>query len=181
MTCFKVFVYTYIFPVFYAFGLIGCLLNCITLNGPKFSTRTFTYLRAIAFSDICFIAIHIPFMKYLASQEAKPLAEIAQAKSNMTYHIFVEEPLINAVWSVSGLMILCMTIDRYFAVCKPIEYQKERKYLNARIGNVQFFANLIFILYARWRLKIVCLQTKLASLAICKKSNFHRFLTSVFH
>ena len=84
----------------------------------------------------------------------------------MTYHIFVEEPLINAVWSVSGLMILCMTIDRYFAVCKPIEYQKERKYLNARIGNVQFFANLIFILYARWRLKIVCLLTKLALLAI---------------
>ena len=38
------------------------------------------------------------------------------------------------------------------------------------IGNVQLFVNLIFILYARWRLKIVCLQTKLASLAICKKN-----------
>ena len=37
------------------------------------------------------------------------------------------------------------------------------------IGNVQLFVNLIFILYARWRIKIVCLQTKLASLAICKK------------
>ena len=33
------------------------------------------------------------------------------------------------------------------------------------IGNVQLFVNLIFILYARWRFKIVCLQTKLASLA----------------
>ena len=31
------------------------------------------------------------------------------------------------------------------------------------IGNVQLFVNLIFILYARWRFKIVCLQTKLAS------------------
>ena len=36
-------------------------------------------------------------------------------------------------------------------------------------GNVQLFVNLIFILYARWRFKIVCLLTKLASLAICKK------------
>ena len=33
-----------------------------------------------------------------------------------------------------------------------------------RIGNVQLFVNLIFILYARWRFKIVCLQTKLAPL-----------------
>ena len=39
-------------------------------------------------------------------------------------------------------------------------------------GNVKTFVKLIFFLYARWRFKIVCLQTKLASLAICKKSNY---------
>ena len=39
------------------------------------------------------------------------------------------------------------------------------------IGNVKLFVNLIFILYARWCYKIVCLQTKLALLAIRKKSN----------
>ena len=40
--------------------------------------------------------------------------------------------------------------------------------LGAGIGNVQLFVNLIFILYAWWRFKIVyvCLHTKLASLAI---------------
>ena len=38
------------------------------------------------------------------------------------------------------------------------------------IGNVQLFDNLIFILYARWRFRIVCLQTKLASLEIRKNS-----------
>ena len=37
------------------------------------------------------------------------------------------------------------------------------------IGNVQLFVSLIFILYARWRIKIVCLPTKLASLAFRKK------------
>ena len=31
------------------------------------------------------------------------------------------------------------------------------------IGNVQLFVDLNFILYARWRFKSVCLQTKLAS------------------
>ena len=45
------------------------------------------------------------------------------------------------------------------------------------IGNVQLFVNLIFILYARRRFKMVCLQTKLASLPIRKKSNVYRFLT----
>ena len=51
--------------------------------------------------------------------------------------------------------------------------------LGAGIGNVQLFVNLIFILHARWRFKIVCLQTKLASLAILKKSNFNRFSSSI--
>ena len=37
---------------------------------------------------------------------------------------------------------------------------------NDVIGIVQLFVNLIFILYARWRCKIVCLQAKLATLAI---------------
>ena len=49
------------------------------------------------------------------------------------------------------------------------------------IGNVQLFVNLIFILYAGWRFKIVCLQTKLASLAIRKKSNFYRSKKSNFY
>ena len=43
------------------------------------------------------------------------------------------------------------------------------------IGNVQPIVNLILMLYARWRFKIVSLQTKFGSLAIRKKSNFFRF------
>ena len=42
--------------------------------------------------------------------------------------------------------------------------------LRKAIGNVQLFVNLIFILYARWRFKIVCLTTKFASLVIRKKT-----------
>ena len=38
-----------------------------------------------------------------------------------------------------------------------------------RTGNVKLFFNLIFILYSRWRFKIVSLQTKIASLTIRKK------------
>ena len=38
------------------------------------------------------------------------------------------------------------------------------------IGNVRLFVNFIFILYARWRFKNVCIQTKLASLAMRKKT-----------
>ena len=49
------------------------------------------------------------------------------------------------------------------------------------IGNVQLFVNLIFILYVRWRFKIVCLQAKLVSLAIHKNPcNCYRFSTSIF-
>ena len=54
------------------------------------------------------------------------------------------------------------------------------KPLEGSIGNVQLLV-LIFILYVRWRFKIVCLQTKLASLAIPKKSYIFRFWISTFH
>ena len=130
---FRTAVYTYVFPVFYAFGLIGCICNLTILSPKKFYPRTFTYLRAIAFSDICFISLHIPLAKFAASKWENSLEEVADDKSLMTYHIFVEEPLINAVWSTSGLIILCMTIDRYFAISKPIQYTNNRKYLNAKM------------------------------------------------
>ena len=45
---------------------------------------------------------------------------------------------------------------------KPIEGLESPKSSHESpnpIGNVQLFVSLIFILYARWRFKIVCLQT----------------------
>ena len=42
-------------------------------------------------------------------------------------------------------------------------------YVGGEIGNVQLLVNLILILYARWRFKIICLQTKLASLVMREK------------
>ena len=47
------------------------------------------------------------------------------------------------------------------------ETEDKSTLVNVAIGNVQLFVILFFILYARWRFKIVCLQTKLASIAIC--------------
>ena len=40
---------------------------------------------------------------------------------------------------------------------------------NKPIGNVKLFVNSIFILYARWHFKLVCLQPKLASLVNAQK------------
>ena len=51
---------------------------------------------------------------------------------------------------------------------KIANFQPQEKELVFDIGNVQLFVNLIFILYTRCRFKIVCLQTKLASLTIRK-------------
>ena len=58
---------------------------------------------------------------------------------------------------------------REFDQLPPEESRARLGKIVDKIGNVQVFVNLSFILYARWRFKIVCLQTKLASLAIRKK------------
>ena len=69
----------------------------------------------------------------------------------------------------------CLWNERFFEDLMRSE-QAKMQGLDATtttsIGNVQLFVNLSFVLYARWRFKIVCLQTKLASLAIRKKSIF---------
>ena len=41
----------------------------------------------------------------------------------------------------------------------PLNEGGPMQLLKIQIGNVQLFVNLIFILYARWRFKIACLQT----------------------
>ena len=66
----------------------------------------------------------------------------------------------------------CLWNERFFEDLMRSE-QAKMQGLDATtttsIGNVQLFVNLSFVLYARWCFKILCLQTKLASLAIRKK------------
>ena len=49
--------YIYVAPVFYALGYIGCFANLITLSDKQFSTRIYTYLRALSLADLCFITL----------------------------------------------------------------------------------------------------------------------------
>ena len=79
------------------------------------------------------------------------IADPSRSKYDLDYYIKLTDELVKA-----GAHILC--IKDMAGLLKP----QSAKIL---IGNVQLFVNLIFILYARWRFKIACLQTKLASLA----------------
>ena len=92
------------------------------------------------------------------------IADPSRSKYDLDYYIKLTDELVKA-----GAHILC--IKDMAGLLKP----QSAKIL---IGNVQLFVNLIFILYSRWRFKIACLQTKLASLAIRRKSSFYRFLNA---
>ena len=58
---------------------------------------------------------------------------------------------------------------QYNLLLNKVDTPRRKRGEKASIGNVQLFVKLIFILYARWRFKIVCLQTKITSLAIRKQ------------
>ena len=84
--------------------------------------------------------------------------------------IFFSSPITTAILPVSLFAILhsaSYSLTLLDALGAPSSAWGIRFLIS--IGNVQLFVNLIVILYARWRFKIVCLQTKLASLIIRKK------------
>ena len=107
---FQYFAYVYVAPIFYALGYLGCFANLITLSDKQFSTRIYTYLRALSFADLWFITLVIPCMTHLLKDE-EGKANVDD-KSTMRYHIYIEVPLTNGFSAASVFIVLCMTIDR---------------------------------------------------------------------
>ena len=85
------------------------------------------------------------------------------------------------VYFISIFLTFTITLTIFPSVAVLVQSETYNSNSKWAIGNVQLVVNLIFILYARWHFKIVCLQTKLALLAIRKKSNLYRFLTPIFN
>ena len=99
----------------------------------------------------------LEFVIYPAPQMAPAIVEPYNAV--LTTHTSLELADVSFLVDNQAIYEICL---RNLQVDRPTYTNLNR--IIAQIGNVQLFVNLMFVLYARWRIKIICLQTKLASL-----------------
>ena len=137
----------------------------------------FRLIRLVSRSRLATTAISIPSIRLASSfvleEETLPdlppnPIEIPSTPNQLTNKFLLKQSsVLSAEAAARTLTLLVSTIEDQVDSFIQVTSELANLY---EIGNVQLFVNLIFILYARWRFKIVCLQIKLASLTICKKS-----------
>ena len=106
--------YKYVAPFFYIFGIIGSCACIIILQELKFSSKFYTYLKALAICDLFFIVFVISrFTRQISEDGMETLTTFpAENLAREIYQNNVEKPLINIFLATSAWIVSCMTIDR---------------------------------------------------------------------
>lgn len=88
---------------------------------------TYTFFRFLAWSDLLGLLFCISFINHTL----KPATPVY---STAYWYAHFETFLTNTPMSVSVFTVVCITIDRYFSVCRPTEFKNIHTRRYARIG-----------------------------------------------
>ena len=99
--------YKHILPIFFSLGFIGSIFNLVTLfSNSKFTSRLYTYLKALSLYDICFLI-------FAYSIEAnRTITSLNSNKIFISYKYFLGTIIVNGFKSASVYVVVCMTIER---------------------------------------------------------------------
>ncbi|XP_023338006.1 uncharacterized protein LOC111708770 [Eurytemora carolleeae] len=103
--------YTVVCPIFIFLGIFGCIMNLMVMTGPRFRSKTYLYLRALSVSDLIFLCWCVSFF-YSVFSEAK-------SAGFLTYQAQYEKALVNGFVGTSIFIIVAVTLDRYYRICRP--------------------------------------------------------------
>ncbi|CAL4125009.1 unnamed protein product, partial [Meganyctiphanes norvegica] len=108
-------------------GILGNLLTIYILHQPQFKGVTYLYFRALAISDLLCLMFTISSLHHL-------LYPVTINFSTAVWWSYFEMIFVNAPMSMSVLIIVCVTIDRFISVCRPADFVKVHSVHCARIG-----------------------------------------------
>ena len=99
--------YKYIQPIFFSLGFLGSFFNLVTLfSNSKFTSRLYTYLKALSFYDL-------GFLMFAFSIEAnRSITSLNSNKIFISYRYFLGTIIVNGFRSASVYVVVCMTIER---------------------------------------------------------------------
>ena len=105
--------YLYFAPLLYTLGLAGSIASLVTLQSSQFSARIYVYLRALALSDLAFLAFAIGNCARTYQDEKRDTPnKYDESEYSVAYYHLSENPIINGFLSTSVFIVVCMTMDR---------------------------------------------------------------------
>ncbi len=150
---------TIIYPMIFALGLVGNFaFLLVILRLPRMRTVTNVYLANLAIADICFLSLAIgdKFGRYFASPISGDQYPIGQIGC-----IFIIT-FKNASEFVSLYLITMVTIEKYYAICKPYQHRakfggKRRSMKLAILGWILAVCFACTLIPAYWTLQTICI------------------------
>lgn len=113
----KYYAYGFILPAVCICGIVGNILNILTLRSPLLEAISYRYLRSLAFADLFCMA----FVLIFVSKELKsgPITDFSFA----WYSAHLELPLINLFITAGVLVVIGLTLDRYICIVFPMYFR----------------------------------------------------------
>lgn len=130
--------YQIVAPIIVIVGILGNVLNLIVLRKPFLKTCTRLFLIALASSDLSVMITVIPMILRLNKCHWNSF-------ETAFFYAHVEIFLTNVFITASVLIVVCLTIERYFSVCHPTTFKNIHTKRYARIGIIwcYFFGILV--------------------------------------
>ncbi|KAL1418435.1 hypothetical protein MTO96_025932 [Rhipicephalus appendiculatus] len=119
--------------VIIALGIIGNLINLVVLTRPNLKGVTFVYLTWLATSDLLTLVVAVFSMLRLHGIQPRSYPAAF-------YYAHVEMPLVNALMASSVFIVLAVTMDRYWSVCRPTRYREFHNARRAKLAILSAFA-----------------------------------------
>lgn len=131
--------YGVIAPVVITVGMVGNILTILLLRKPQFRGVTYTYFLALAVSDLLSLFFSISLMVHLVQVATR-------AYSTAVWYSYFEILFVNAPMSASVLIVVCVTVDRFFSVCRPQDFKGIHTMRHARKG----IAGAVVVAFLMW-------------------------------
>ncbi|KAK3886887.1 hypothetical protein Pcinc_008999 [Petrolisthes cinctipes] len=119
--------YGVVAPFLVTVGLLGNLFTIFILRLPQFRGVTYTYFLLLALSDFLSLAFSISFLHHL-------LSEATLSHATAVWYSHCELFFVNVPMTMSIFIILCITIDRFLSVCRPVDFKQFHTTRYARAG-----------------------------------------------
>lgn len=119
----------YLTPAVLIIGSVGNLLNMIVLWGSKsLHFLPYVILRGLAVADFCAIPVFATFLGIILTVD---ITDVTVHLARFQGHVFLF--LFNSLACTSNLLVMVVTMDRWWAICHPLRALPWRTHNMARV------------------------------------------------
>lgn len=109
--------YGVVAPVILSVGLLGNILVIVLLRLPQFKGVVFSFFTALAVADLLSLGFCISPLHHV-------ITGATLHRSTAVWYSYFELLFVGVAMSTSVLIVVCITVYRFFSVCRPAKFQR---------------------------------------------------------